>query len=126
MVNPVTRSSPKFYPATILYALNTAVAFLVAFGLNLSATQTAAITTIATAVLGIAVAFTVRPPAVPVISAAFASALAAGASFGLHLSPNQIGVTIAALSLVVGFLTHQNVTPKAGSPTGNPLGVSGV
>jgi len=106
-----TRAAFRFEPALYLYMLNSAVALAVAFGLNLSATQTAAITTIATAVLAIATAFLTRPVAVGSVTAAVGTGLAAAAAFGLHLSPNQTGTLITALSIVLALLLRQHVSP---------------
>lgn len=113
----------KWYPAGYLYALNTVVALVVAFfpGLHVTHTQTAAITTIATAVLAVVTALMTRPPAVPVIAGALGTMLVAAGAFGLHLTDGQTATLVAFVSLAVAFFTHQNVTPKAGSPTGTPL-----
>jgi hypothetical protein len=102
------------FPAVLLYALNAFVAWLVAFGLNLSASQTGAITVLATAVLTGAVALMTRPIVVSTVAAAGATALAALASFGFSFSADQISTSVVLISLVLGFLTHQNVSPVGG------------
>jgi hypothetical protein len=104
----------KSFPAVALYALNALVSFLVAFGLNLSATQTGAIVTIATAVFAGAAALMTRPITVSAFSAAAATGLAALGAFGLNLSADKIGSAVVLLSVVLAFLTHQNVSPVGG------------
>lgn len=89
-----------YEPAVLLYALNALVALLVAFGLDLSQVQVAAVTTIATALLTIAAAVFTRPVVVSTVTAALASLLTAAAAFGLHLSANQTGAVL-----------RQNVSP---------------
>jgi hypothetical protein len=102
----------KFEPAVWLYALNAGVALLVAFGLPLSQGQVAAVTTIATAVLTVVAAAMTRPVVVSTITAAVASLLTAAAAFGLHLSANQTGAVVTALSIALALLLRQNVTPS--------------
>jgi hypothetical protein len=101
----------KLEPAAILYGVNALVALLVAYGLNLTAEQTGAITTITTAVLAIATALATRPIVVSTITGAVASLLAAVAAFGLELSADQIGATVTALSVVLALLLRANVSP---------------
>ena len=105
----------KFHlePAAYLYAINAGVALLVAYGLPLSHGQVAAVTTIATAILTIATAIMTRPIDVSGLTAAVGIGLAAAASFGLHLSADQIGTTVAALSIVLALVLRQNVSPAA-------------
>lgn len=107
----ITSSHLLLQPAGWLALLNALVALLVAFGLPLNHIQVAAITTIATGVLGIIVMFTTRPVVMSGLAAIVGTLLTAGAGFGLHLSADQIGAVVALVSLVVGFLTQQSVTP---------------
>lgn len=100
-----------YEPAVIGYAINAAVAVLVAYGLDLSHDQVAAISTVVTAVLAIVVAAMTRPVVVSSITGAVGTALAAIAAFGLHLSADQIGATVTALSIVLALLLRQHVTP---------------
>lgn len=102
-------------PALVLYAINALVAWFVSFGLPLSNTMTEAITVLATAALSIAAAMATRPLPVSMISAAFATGMAALAAFGLHFSQSQIGTSVVVISLVLAYLTHQNVSPKGGA-----------
>ena len=100
-----------YEPAVLLYALNAGVALLVAFGFDLTQAQVAAVTTIATAVLTIVAAVMTRPVVVSTVTAAVASLLTAAAAFGLHLSANQTGAVVTALSIGLALLLRQNVTP---------------
>jgi hypothetical protein len=106
-----TRAAFRYEPALYLYMINSAVALLVAFGLNLTATQSAAISVIATAVLSVVTAALTRPVAVGSITAAVGTGLAAAAAFGLHLSPNQTATGITALSIILALLLRQHVSP---------------
>lgn len=76
-----------FDPAVIAYAVNAAVALLVAYGLDLSQGQVEAVSVVTTAIL------------------------AAVAAFGLELSAEQIGASVTALSIVLALLLRQNVSP---------------
>lgn len=100
-----------YEPATILYALNAFVALLVSYGLPLNHDMVAAITVIATAILTITTAFMTRPVVVSSVTAAVGSLLAAVAAFGLHLTSDQIGATVTALSIALLLLLRQNVSP---------------
>jgi hypothetical protein len=100
-----------YEPAVLLYAVNAAVALLVAYGLPLNHDMVAAITVIATAVLTAATAIMTRPFVVSSLTGAFGSLLAAVAAFGLHLTANQIGTAVTALSIVLALLLRQNVSP---------------
>jgi hypothetical protein len=112
--------TPKFYPALYLYAVNTALGVVVAFGF-LNQTTSAAVTTIGTAVLGLIVAFFTRPFIVGAAAAAFSSVLVGLGGFGLHLADVKIGALVTLFSMIAGFLTHQNVVPQAGSPAIAPV-----
>ncbi|HEY9412503.1 MAG TPA: hypothetical protein VIP77_23210 [Jiangellaceae bacterium] len=100
-----------YEPATILYGVNAAVALLVAYGLDLSKDQVSAITLIATALLTVATAVMTRPVVVSSVTAAVGTCLSAVAAFGLHLSADQIGASVTALSIVLALLLRQNVSP---------------
>jgi hypothetical protein len=111
----------KFYPATILMVINALVSTGVAFGLNWDKMQVAWTSTIATAVLAIITAALARPVPIPVITGAFGTILVGVGAFGFKLRPDQIVALTTIVSIGVGFLTHQLVTPNAGSPTNQPL-----
>lgn len=106
-------------PAMIMYAVNACVALAVSFGLHLTATQTAAVATIATGLLAIATGALTRPVEVSVITGGLAAALTAAVAFGLHLSGNQIGSLVTVLSLALALILRQNVSPAAG-PAAQP------
>lgn len=103
----------RFEPAVYLYGINSVVALVAAFGLPLTATQTAAVATIATAVLAGVTAVLTRPVEVSGITGALATALTAAAAFGLHLSADRTGTLVTVASLALALLTRQNVTPQA-------------
>ncbi|NJP24476.1 hypothetical protein FLW53_09690 [Microbispora sp. SCL1-1] len=100
-------------PAVWVYAVNSLVALLVAFGLNLSQEQTGAITTIATGVLAAVVAVLTRPFVVSALTGAVGTVLTAVAAFGLELSSDQIGAFVTALGVVLSLVLRMNVTPAA-------------
>lgn len=102
------------YPAAVLYAINTAVALAVSFGLGLSGGQVSAITVISTAVLTGLAALLTRPIPIAAFGAAASTALVAVAAFGYDFNADQIGNIVAAISIVLGLLTHQSVSPVGG------------
>lgn len=101
-------------PAIILYAINSLVALLVAYGLDLSQVQTAAIATIATGVLAAIVAAMTRPVVVSALTGAVSTVMAAVAGFGLEFSADQIGASVTALSIVLALVLRANVSPASG------------
>jgi hypothetical protein len=105
----------KWNPAYYLMVLNALVALAVAYfpGLNLTDTTTAAITTGATALAGVGTVLLVRPVDIAAAVAGLGVAVQAGAAFGLHLTANQAATGAAALSVVLGLVFHQTVTPQA-------------
>jgi hypothetical protein len=54
---------------------------------------------------------------VSTITGAVGTALAAVAAFGLHLSGDQIGATVTALSIALALLLRSNVSPAATAPS---------
>jgi hypothetical protein len=100
-----------YEPAVILYAINSAVALVVAYGVDLTKGQVGAITLIATAALTAATALMTRPIVVSTITGAIGTALAAVAAFGLNLTADQIGATVTALSIALALLLRQAVSP---------------
>ena len=103
----------KYEPAMILYSVNVAVGVLLAFHvINLTADQSGAVLTIATAITtGITAAIT-RPVVVPTLVAAASTAAVAVGAFGLHISDKQLSASTAALTLILGLLLRQQVTPQ--------------
>lgn len=102
------------FPVALLYALNTAAALAVSFGFGWSEDRVAAFSTIATAVLAGATALMTRPVPIAIFGAAAATVMTAAAAFGFNWTPEQIGLTVAAISIILGFLTHQSVSPIGG------------
>lgn len=98
-------------PAVWVYAINSLVAVLVAYGLPLTQVQTATISTVATAVLAAVVAVLTRPFIVSALTGAVGTALTAIAGFGLELSQEQIGATVTALNIVLALVLRMNVSP---------------
>lgn len=105
-----------YEPAVIVYAVNAAVALLVAYGLDLTQDQVSAVTVLATAVVAVVTAWMTRPVSVAAITGAVATALTAVAAFGLELTGDQIGATVTALSIVLALLLRQNVSPAPARP----------
>jgi len=106
----------RWNPAYYLMTQNAMVALAAAFvpGLNLTDTRTAAISTIATGVLGaVTVVFFARPVDIAAAVAGLGTAVQAAAVFGLHLTANQTATATAVLSLILGSAFHQKVTPVA-------------
>jgi hypothetical protein len=110
----------RWEPAVWLYGASSAIALLTAFGLPLTATQAAAVTTIATAVLAGATAALTRPVEVSAITGALATALTAAGAFGLHLSAGQVGTLATMLNLALALLLRQGVTPAARASAAPP------
>jgi hypothetical protein len=101
----------KYEPAVYLYAANALVALAVAYGLPLTELQTAAVTTIATAVLTVWTAFRTRPVDVSAVTAAVGIALTALTAFKLNLSSDMIGTTVGFGSILLALVLRQNVSP---------------
>lgn len=100
-----------YEPAVLLAGLNALVAMLVSYGLPLSSDMANAVTTIATAAIGIWIAVMTRPVAPTVVAAGVGTILTALAAFRLDLSDTQVGSTVAVVSVVLGLLLRANVSP---------------
>jgi len=107
-------------PAVILYAVNSLVALLVAYGLNLSQVQVAAVSTVTSGVLAAIVAVMTRPFVVSALTGAVSTVMAAVAGFGLEFTADQIGATVTVLSIVLALVLRANVTPVSG-PVQTPV-----
>lgn len=97
----------------LLYGVNVLLTALVAFPVGASQTVTAAVTTIAAAVITGISAFATRPVRIPVITGAVATVLTAGSAFGLHLSAGRIGAFIPALAFALALIMREHISPKA-------------
>lgn len=104
-------------PAVWLYVINSAVALIVAYGVDLSQTQVAAVSTIATAFFAGWAAIITRPFVVSALTGAMSTMLTAAAAFGLHMSADQLSTTVTGLSIVLALVLRANVSP-AGSESG--------
>lgn len=104
----------KEFPVAWAYALNVALGLIVSFGIDMSETVTGAVMTVATGVFAMLAALSVRPVAIASFGAAMSTVLVAVGAFGFDLSADQIGYLVAAVSVVLGFLTHQSVSPPGG------------
>ena len=101
-------------PAAILYALQSLLAVAVAFGwFGLTEESAGWVMTIANGVASLIVAVLTRPVVIGAITAAFQTILTGLVSFGLPLTQEQSGALIAALSVILGLLLRQSVTPAA-------------
>jgi hypothetical protein len=104
----------KLNPASIIFGVNAIVAMIVAYGVHLTNTQTAAITVIVTAVLTILTAATTRPVGLQLITGAVTTIAAALAAFGTHhLSAVQVSTGVAVLSIILGIGFHLAHIPVA-------------
>lgn len=109
-----------YEPAAIAYAVNALVAMLVAWGLDLTQDQVAAVSTITTAILAAVVAAMTRPVVVSTITGAAATVLTAFVAFGLHLSADQISTAVTVGSIVLALLLRANVSPAPAVTQGAP------
>lgn len=100
-----------YEPAMILYGVNALVGLLVSYGVDLDKSQVAAISVIVTAILAGVTAAMTRPLVVSGITGAVGTLLAAVAAFGAHLTADQIGTTVTALSIALALLLRTNVSP---------------
>jgi hypothetical protein len=105
----------KWYPAMWLSGLTAVLGLVVAFGfLTQSAASYAA--TVGTAVIGLVTVALTKPFDVPLMGTLISTILVGVGGFGIHLSDAKIGAVVTVVTLIAGYLTHQNATPKAGSP----------
>jgi hypothetical protein len=109
---------PRWEPALYLSIVNAALAAAVAWGLPLSHIQTAAVITIVTAVLAMATAVLTRPVEVSALTGAGVTLLTALGAFGLHLTQAQLGTGVALVSIVLGLILRQHVSPAPPAPAG--------
>lgn len=100
-----------YEPAVVAWAVNGGIATVLAFLLNLDGTETAAVTTITTALAALVTAVMARPVAVSIVTGALATIAEAAAAFGLNLPPTVVGAITAVASAVLGLLFRQSLTP---------------
>lgn len=99
-------------PAVVFFAVNAAVAIGTTWGLKLTSDETGALLVSTTAIISALTALLARPARVPVVKGAVVTVLTAMEAFHLHLSQTFIAGTAATLSIVLGLLFRQNLTPK--------------
>lgn len=100
----------------LLYGFNVLLTAFVAFPVGASQTVTAAVTTIAAALITIVSAFATRPVRIPVVTGGVATILTAGAAFGLKLPAETIGAFIPALAFVLALVMREHITPAPDGP----------
>lgn len=98
-------------PAVIAYVVNGGVALLVVYGLPMSQGQVEAVTVTTTAIAAAVTAVMTRPIVVSTLTGALATVMTALAAFRIEFSAEQIGQTVAFVSLVLALLLRQNVSP---------------
>jgi hypothetical protein len=101
----------RFEPAVIAYVVNAAVALLVAYGLPATEAQVDAVTVITTALAAAVTAAMTRPVVVSALTGALATIMSALAAFNWDFTADQIGRTVAFVSIVLALLLRQNLTP---------------
>ena len=103
----------KYEPVILAWVLNGGLAVLLGNVIHISSTQEAAVTTIATALVGIFAWWKTSPHAVSGLVAFISTIAVAATAFGLHLSSAEIGAGVAILTGVLALLFRQNVSPTA-------------
>lgn len=98
-------------PAVVLLGVNAAVAIATAWGLKMTPQETATLLASTTAFLALLVAILARPVNIPIIKGAIISLFTALEGFHYHLSQPKVAATVAGLSLILGLLFRQNLTP---------------
>jgi intracellular septation protein A len=101
----------RYEPALYVSVLNAALAAAVAYGLPLNSTQTAAVITVATAVLAMVTAVMTRPVEVSALTGAGVTLVTALGAFGLHLTQDQLGTAVALVSILLGLVLRGHVSP---------------
>lgn len=112
-------------PALVAWALNGGIAVVIGFLTPLTVAQSAAITTITTALAALYAAVRARPVAVSAIMGAMVTIATAAAAFGLHVAPNVMAMAVAVGSAVLGLVFRANLTPVAPAaplPDTKPVG----
>lgn len=98
-------------PALILGLVSAIVQMLVAFGLDLSDGQTAAINAVAAAVLAVVTAaLTARDQLVPVLIGLAQAAITLGLAFGLDWTQEQVAMVMATIAALAAIVVRPQVT----------------
>jgi uncharacterized protein (DUF697 family) len=98
-------------PALILGVVSAILQMLVAFGLDLSDGQTAAINAASAAVLAvITAALTARDQLVPVLVGLAQAAITLGLAFGLDWTQEQVAMVMATIAALAALVVRPQVT----------------
>lgn len=119
IINPASKTIFGREPAFWTMAVQAVLVFGVAFGLNLTDTQTGAIVILVNAVMGVALAVLVRPINVAVFNTLAQAVLTAVVAFGLGFTASQIGAISGMVGLLLSYLAvRPQVVPLATLKTG--------
>lgn len=102
----------RYEPVLLAWMTSGGLAVLCGMLLHVSTTQEAAITTIATGLVGIYSWWRTKEKSATALVALVTTVGVAAGAFGLHLSAAEIGAAAAVLSGVLGLILRQNVTPS--------------
>ena len=106
-------------PAAWTAAIMSAVALVVAFGINVSTETQGIIQAFVNALLSLIVVITVRETVLPAIVGVIGTGLPVLVAFGFDLTDQQQGAILAAAPLVLGLLvTRPQVTPTVNALDG--------
>lgn len=103
----------KYEPVLLAWVLNGGLAVLLGNLIHISSTQEAAVTTFATALVGIYSWWKTTPHSVGGLVAAISTIAVAASAFGLHLSSAEIGAGAAILSGILALVLRSQVSPTA-------------
>lgn len=106
----------KYEPVLLAWVLNGGLAVLLGNVLHISSTQEAAVTTIATALVGVYNWVMTKDHVVGGLVGFISTIAVAAGSFGLHLSSAEIGAGAAILSGILALVFRQNASPAAARP----------
>lgn len=102
----------KLNPSVVLAVVASALSAATAYGLQVSADQAAAITTMVTALLAVGQALSVRPFYWPVLSGVFQAAGILATAYGFDQGATRVAAAAAVLQLVLGLAVRPGVTPE--------------
>lgn len=98
-------------PALVANFLAAAAILISAFWVQVSQPQEAAITTIATSVAGLLVAFLAHKATVALLVTFVTTGLTAAAAFGLKIPPETLGFIATALTSILSVILRGHLTP---------------
>ncbi len=100
-----------YEPALVAWTVNGGLAVLLTFIFHLGSTQSAAVTTLATALATVYTAWKARPVAVATLTGTLVTGVTAAGAFGLHLPATVIATAAALLANVLALVLRANLTP---------------